>query len=321
LNNVAEPRVQEVLVARQQAARQVWVGRVARFLRRHWVSYAFVAPFMILFAIFTIAPVLTSLYLSFTYFNILEPPRWIGWTNYRLLILEDDIFLIAIKNTLMFAAITGPAGYFGSLLLAWMLNPLRHRVALALAYYVPSITSGVAMAVVWKVLFFGGREGYLNAWLLQLGVLWEPIYWLQDQRTLMPIVIGVSLWASMGTGFLVFLAGLQQVPQELYEAGRIDGIPNALAELWYITLPYIRPQLLFGSVMSIVSSLSVFSVPVALAGLPSPLYAAHTIVAHLYDYSFIRFEMGYGSAIATVLFLFMFLLGRLMFRLLSSKDM
>jgi multiple sugar transport system permease protein len=277
-------------------------------------------PFGVLFLIFIIAPVLTAVYLSFTYFNVLEPPRWIGLSNYRLLFVEDDVFLIAVKNTLLFAIITGPLGYVISFTLAWFINRLRFRQGYTLAFYAPSITSSIAMSVIWLYIFANDRYGVLNYWLIEIGLVNEPVAWLYEQSTILLVIIVISLWMSMGTSFLVFLAGLQDVPRELYEAGVVDGIGNVLQEVFYITLPVMRPQLLFGAVMAIVNSFAVFQVAVQVAGLPSPLYAGHTIVAHLYDFAFIRFEMGYASAIAVVLFVFTFVLSRWVMRLLSERN-
>ena len=176
------------------------------------------------------------------------------------------------------------------------------------------------MGVVWKIVFSGDRYGYLNNWLLQLGSIDEPFQFLAEQASMMPIIMFVALWMGMGTGFLVFLAGLQTVSAELYEAGKMDGISNPLQEIFYITLPVMKPQLLFGSIMAVVAGFSVFGIATALVGLPSPLYAGHTIVAHLYDYAFIRFEMGYAATVAVILFIWTFGLGRILMRVFSSKN-
>ncbi len=308
-----------VPAASQQAATQKKTG-LAAFWERYGVNYLFIAPFMALFTVFVIAPVLTAVYLSFTYFNVLEAPQWIGWSNYKLLFLEDDVFLIAISNTLTFAIITGPIGFFLSFFFAWMINPLKLKTVLALCFYAPSIASGIAMSVVWKIMFSGDRYGYMNNWLLGIGAIDEPFQFLAEQASMMPIIMFVALWMGMGTGFLVFLAGLQTVSPELYEAGKMDGISNPLQEVFYITLPVMKPQLLFGSVMAVVAGFSIFDIATNLVGLPSPLYAGHTIVAHLYDFAFIRFEMGYSSAVAVILFIWTYGLGRILFRIFSSKD-
>ena len=284
------------------------------------IGYAFMAPYLLLFLIFVVGPVVSAAYLSFTYFNILEAPQWIGWTNYRSLLVDDDIFLTAIGNTLTFAIITGPVSFVASFLLAWLLNRMRFRSLYVLAFYTPSIGSAIAASFVWRILLSGDRYGTLNNILISLGALDEPIQYLAEQAYIMPAIIIVSLWMSLGTGFLVFLAGLQTVPKELYEAGKMDGVPNAWVELAKITLPLMRPQLLFGTVISIVNSFAVFQVAVALVGFPSPLYAGHVVITHLYDYAFVRFEMGYASAIAVLLFAFTFMLGRVCLRIFASVD-
>jgi multiple sugar transport system permease protein len=292
--------------------------KIRREGRMQLTGYAFMAPFMVLFVIFVIAPVVTAVYLSFTYFNILEAPRWIGWTNYRALLVDDDIFLTAIQNTLVFSVLNGPFSYFASFTLAWLINRIKRRGIFVLSYYAPSITSAIAMAVVWRFIFSGDRFGFINNLLMGSGIVDEPIQFLAEQAYIMPVIVIVSLWMSLGTGFLVFLAGLQQVPNELYDAGKVDGIPNAWMELTKITLPMMKPQLLFGAITSITASFAVFEIAAALVGFPSPLYAGHTIVTHLYDYAFVRFEMGYASAIAVVLFVMTFLLGRVVMRVLAS---
>jgi len=301
-----------VFTRRWQTIRYAW--------HEYHTMYLFMLPFVVLFVVFVIAPVLTAAYLSFTYFNVLEPPRWIGLSNFRLLFVEDDIFYqYALKNTFIFAIITGPLGYAISFTLAWFINRLRVRQLYTLAFYTPSITSAIAMSVIWLYLFANDRYGLLNYALTEIGLISEPVAWLREQSTILPVIMVVSLWMSMGTGFLVFLAGLQDVPMELYEAGMVDGVRTALQEVFYITIPVMRPQLLFGAVMAIVNSFAVFGIAAQITGLPSPLYAGHTIVAHLYDYGFIRFEMGYAAAIAVVLFLLTFALGRWAMRVFSER--
>lgn len=291
-----------------------------RGLRRHSVGFLLALPFFALFAIFTIAPVIVAAYLSLTDFNMIEPPRFVGAANYRLLFIDDDVFILAIRNTLVFAVITGPLSFVLSFLMAWLINPIRRRTMFALAFYTPSITSGIAMAVVWLYFFSADRYGLANSVLLQAGILREPQPWLQDVNTIMPAVMLVSLWMSMGTQFLVFIAGLQGVPAELYEAGAIDGVSGGTGEVWHIALPMIRPQLLFGAVMAIVNNFAVFDVAVALTGLPSPLYAAHTVVAHLFDFAFIRFEMGYAAAVAVILFVTTYGCSRVAMGIFRSDD-
>ncbi len=278
------------------------------------------APFVILFTIFVVAPVVTAIGLSFTNYNMMQTPQFVGLTNYRLLFLDDEVFMIGLANTLKFAIITGPVGYLLSFFAAWVINQLKFKRAFALAFYAPSICSGIAMSTVWMVIFSSDRMGYLNNILLNMGLIDEPILWNTDPNYIMGVVMFISLWMSMGTGFLVFLAGLQNVSKSYYEAAAIDGVKNKFQELFYVTLPMMKPQLLFGAINAITSAFGVFDIAVSVAGMPSPNYSAHTIVSHLYDYAFIRFQMGYASAGAVVLFIITFALGKIVMRVLSSKD-
>ena len=248
-----------------------------------------------------------SLYLSFTYFNLLETPRFIGWENYMNLFVNDKVWMIALKNTAILAIITGPVSYIMAFVFAWLINELRPvlRSFMTLIFYAPSISGNVYL--VWKLIFSSDMYGYANAILIQYNIINEPITWLQNSKYIIWILIIVQLWMSLGVSFLSFIAGLQSVNKELYEAGAIDGIKNRWQELWHITLPQMKSQLLFGAVMQITSSLSIAEVSTNLAGFPSVEYAGHTIITHLMDYSSIRMEMGYASAIATILFLIMIL--------------
>ncbi|HOB19828.1 MAG TPA: sugar ABC transporter permease [Candidatus Atribacteria bacterium] len=278
---------------------------LGRDIVKHRVSYAFLAPYALIFITFTVIPVIISIYLSFTYYNILEPPKFQGLQNYIKLFLGDDIFLVAVKNTFVLAAITGPIGYLASLMFAWFINelPPKVRAFLILIFYAPSISGNVYM--IWTVMFSGDSYGYMNSTLMKLGIIYEPIQWLTDPKYMLTVIMIVVLWMSLGTGFLAFVAGLQGIDRSQYEAGIVDGIKNRWQELWYITLPNMKPMLMFGAVMSITSSFAISDVTIALAGMPSVDYAAHTVVNHLIDYGSTRFEMGYASAIATVLFITM----------------
>jgi multiple sugar transport system permease protein len=267
--------------------------------------YILMGPYLIIFFLFTVIPVVISFGLSFFYFNMLEFPRFIGWQNYSRLFLGDDIFMIAMKNTFMFAVITGPISYIACFLFAWIINELSPKVRafMTLVFYAPSISGNVFF--IWLIIFSGDSYGYLNGFLMKVGMILEPIQWLKDEQYILAVVIIVQLWLSLGTSFLAFIAGLQTIDPTLIEAGAVDGIKNRWQELWFITLPSMRPQLLFGAVMQITMSFAVAEISIALAGFPSVNYAAHTIVTHLMDYGTIRFEMGYASAIATVLFVIM----------------
>ena len=290
------------LILRKQDARIAW-----KKAKRTKMCYAFLAPYAILFTMFYILPVITSIFFSFTYYNILESPRFIGLQNYISLILEDDIFLIGIKNTFMIAVITGPLGYIMSFLFAWLINELPRwiRSIAVVVVYAPSIAGNCF--VIFSVFFRGDAYGYVNAFLMNLGIIDAPILWLINPTYMLPICMLVILWMSLGTGFLSFVAGLQGVDRSQFEAGYMDGIKNRWQELWYITLPNMKPMLMFGAVMAITQSFGVCDVTMALCGYPSTDYAARTVVTHLFDYGYSRFEMGYASAIATMLFLIMIL--------------
>lgn len=279
--------------------------------------YLFLAPYAILFAMFYIFPVVASIYFSFTYYNILESPRFIGLQNYIALILEDDIFLTSIKNTMMIAIITGPLGYILSFLFAWLINELPRwiRSVAVIVFYAPSIAGNCY--VIFSVFFRGDAYGYVNAFLMNVGIIDTPILWLINPDYMLPICMLVILWMSLGTGFLSFVAGLQGVDRAQFEAGYMDGVKNRWQELWFITLPNMKPMLMFGAVMSITQAFGVCDVTMALCGYPSTDYAARTIVTHLFDYGFSRFEMGYACAIATVLFLMMILCNKAIQSLLN----
>ena len=291
---------------------------LGRDMKRHWVGYVMVAPFVILFTIFTVIPVLLSIFFSFTDFNMLEVPNFVFLDNYARLFLDDDIFLIACKNTFIFACIVGPASYLMALMVAWFINELspKIRAIVTLVFYAPSI-SGEAY-LIWKTLFSGDSYGWANAWLLKLGIISKEIQWFEDADYVMPLCIIVALWCSLGTAFLSFIAGLQGIDRSLYEAGAVDGIKNRWQELWYITLPTMKPQLMFGAIMSITGSFGFGSVVTALCGFPSVDYAAHTIMHHLEDYGSQRFEIGYSSTIAVVLFVIMIAANSLVKKLISK---
>ncbi|MBD5531379.1 MAG: sugar ABC transporter permease [Lachnospiraceae bacterium] len=280
-------------------------GTLGYRIKKNKSCYIMMAPYFILFFLFTVLPVLMSIALSFTYFNMLEWPTFNGWNNYVKLLLEDDIFLVSLKNTLIFAVVTGPVSYFLCLMFAWIINEFSSKVRtlLTLIFYAPSICGNAYM--VWQLILSSDRYGYLNGILIKLGIINEQKLWMQDAKFILPCLIVVQLWLSLGTGFLSFIAGLQTVDKSLYEAAALDGVKNRWQELWYVTLPSMRPQLMFGAVMQITQSFAVADISIQLAGNPSVNYAGATVVTHLLDYGSTRFDMGYASAIATVLFLLM----------------
>ena len=289
-------------VARKDMTKAQWTWKE---IKRNKAAYFMVAPYMLVFTCFTVLPVLLSIVISFTDFNLLEWPNIVWFDNYIRLFLEDDIFMTACQNTLIFAAIVGPVSYFMSLFIAWFINELspKIRAIVTLVFYAPSISGQVYL--VWGTLFSSDSYGWVNAWLIKLGIISKEIAFFEDADYVMPLCIVVALWTSLGTAFLSFIAGLQGIDKSQFEAGAVDGIKNRWQELWYITLPNIAPQMMFAAVMSITQSFGFGGVVTALCGFPSVDYAAHTIVHHLEDYGGQRFELGYSSAIAVVLFVMM----------------
>ena len=282
-------------------------GYQLRQMKKHRKHYLFMLPFTVLFVLFVLCPVAISIFFGFTSFNVLEPPTFVGLQNYFRLFLHDEIFLTAIRNTLIFAVVTGPVGYALALLFAWLINELDHtlRVIFTVVFYAPSISGG--MAVIWNYLFSGDAKGLLNATLIRFGVIGDPINYLQNAAYVMPIMILIILWMSLGTTFLSFIAGFQGIDRQYYEAGAIDGIRDRWQELWFITLPLMKPQLMFGAVMSITAAFGVGDIITQVVGFPSVDYCAHTVMNHLSDYGTVRYEMGYACAIATLLFVTMIL--------------
>ncbi len=290
-------------VSRSEMSKLSWT---LKEIKRNYIAYLMILPYYAIFLIFTVVPVVLSAILSFTDFNMLEWPNFVGVDNYMRLFLDDDIFIIAVQNTLIFAAITGPVSYMLSFVVAWFINelPPKIRAIVTLVFYAPSISGSVY--TIWGVMFSGDSYGYVNGLLLKMGVIDGPIQWFNNADYVMPLCIVVALWTSLGTAFLSFIAGLQVVDRSLYEAGAVDGIKNRWQELWYITLPYMKPQMMFGAILSITGSFGFGGIVTALAGFPSVDYAAHTITHHLDDYGGARYEIGYASAIATVLFVLMY---------------
>lgn len=293
-------------------------------IREEITSYLFLSPYLILFTIFIVIPVILAVLLSFTNFDSVNFPSFVGLKNYITLLTTDNTFMqYVLPNTIKFSLIVGPVGYFMSFIMAWVLAqiPHRSRTLFALMLYSPTLTSGVAMTVIWRVLFNGDQMGYLNSILLNLGWIQEPIQWLQSSEWLMPVMILVSLWNSMGIGFLSMLAGILNINSELYEAGYIDGISNRFQEIMYITIPSMKPQMLFGAVMAVINTFQTGAIGVQLSGAnPTPQYAGQMMLNHIEDYGFLRYEMGYAAAISVVLLLLIWFLSKIVFNVLGEKD-
>jgi len=292
------------------------------FIRQsNWIL---LAPYIVFFSLFILVPIAGAIILSFTQFDAIQFPKFIGLKNYVSLLTQDTVFMQKVlPNTIEYALIVGPGGYILSFLLAWMLAQLTKvpRTILAIIIYSPSMTAGVIMNTVWSVIFSGNQMGYLNSILMELGVIAEPVQWLQSPNYLMAVVIIVALWSSMGVGFLAMLAGVLNVNEELYEAAYIDGVSNRFQEIIYVTIPSMKPQMLFGAVMAIVNTFSTSGIGVALSGSnPTPEYAAQLIVNHIEDYGFIRYEMGYAAAASVVLLAIIWIASRVSWSLFGEND-
>ncbi|WP_243864323.1 carbohydrate ABC transporter permease [Paenibacillus castaneae] len=291
---------------------------------KYRLSYLFIAPFYAMFLLFILVPIVAGVLLGFTYFNAIQFPTWVGWMNYQNLFSQDIIFLQhVVPNSFKFALFVGPLGYVCAFFLAWLIAQLPNvlRTGYALAIYAPSLTAGIAMTVVWQVMFTGDRTGYLNSFLLKWGLIEKPMLFVQNKDYLMDVMIVVSIWASMGIGFLAILAGILNVDKTMYEAGRIDGISSRLQEIWYITVPLMKPQMMFAAIMSIVYTLKSGAIGTQLSGSnPTPNYAGQLMINHIDDYGFIRYELGYASAISVVLLLVCYLLSRVFGYLFSPKE-
>jgi len=287
-------------------------------------TLVFLGPYYLLFTVFIIIPVTLAIILSFTHFDSIQFPTFVGIRNYITLLTQDATFMrYVLPNTIRFALIVGPGGYFLAFFMAWLLAQIPHkpRTVLALALYSPSMTAGVAMSVLWRVIFSGDEAGYLNSLLLRLNMITEPIQFLQSPEHLMTIMILVSLWGSMGVGFLAMLSGILNVNTELYEAAYIDGLRNRFQEVFYVTIPSMRPQMLFGAVMAIVATFQAGAIGVELAGAnPTPQYAGQLIVNHIEDFGFLRFEMGYAATVSVALLALVYLCAKLVNRLFLDKD-
>ena len=277
----------------------------------------FALPFLTLFFIFVVIPVFTAVVISFTRYSILKPPEFVGMENYLRLFLKDEIFIGALKFTLLFAIISAPLSMLACLMVAWMINdfPPLMRAVLTFIFYAPSLSGG-AIAI-WQLIFSGDSYGFANNALMKLGLISEPVQWLSDTKHMFGILLLVTLWGSLGTGFLSYVAAFRGIDVSLYEAAAVDGIKNRVQELWYITVPALRPQMLFSALISITGSFSVGAVSSALFGNPSPNYGAHTVVLHMEDYANVRYELGMACAMATVLFLLTVAANRLSAKFIS----
>ncbi|MEN6418120.1 MAG: sugar ABC transporter permease [Clostridiaceae bacterium] len=298
-------------------------ARLRAFNGRH-STFLLQLPFVVLFMLFVVVPVLVAIGLSFTDFNSIQTPNFVGLRNYITILTDDSVFSAnALPNTIRFAVIVGIGGYILSFLLAWSLAqvPRVPRTIMAIILYLPSMTSGIMLSTVWQVVFAGDKVGYLNALLLRLEWIQKPILWLSDAQYIMPIMILVSLWSCMGIGFLAMLAGILNINKDLYEAAYIDGVHNRFQEIIYVTIPATRPYMMFGAVMSIVGAFQASSIGVLLTGgNPTPGYAGQLLVTHAEEHAFVRYEMGYGAAVSVLVLLLVWGISQLAKRFFADKE-
>ncbi len=297
--------------------------KLRKYLRDH-SFLLLLMPYLVFFVLFIIIPIIAAIVLSFTQFDSIQAPVFVGIDNYVRIFTQDAVFMQnVLPNTLIFSIIVGPGGYILSVLMAWLLAQLTKvpRTICTIIAYSPSLTSGVIMSTVWQVLFSGDQTGYLNSLLIQWGVIMQPITFLQDESLLMPIMIGVSLWSSMGIGFLAILAGFVNMDQELLEAAKLDGVSNRFQELIYVIIPYTKPTMLFGAVMAMVNTFAGSGIGVSLSGTnPTPGYAGQLIVNHIEDVGYLRYEIGYAGAVSVVLLLFIWWCSKVCYKLFGSSD-
>ena len=281
-------------------------------------------PYLAFFTLFIIIPIVAAIVLSFTQFDSIQTPVFTGIANYVRIFTQDTVFMQhVLPNTLIFSIIVGPGGYLLSVLMAWLLAQLTKvpRTICAIIAYSPSLTSGVIMTTVWQVIFSGDQAGYLNSLLIRMGITTQPITFLQSETMIMPIMIFLSLWGSMGIGFLAILAGFVNMDQELLEAARLDGVDSRFQELIYVIIPYTKSTMLFGAVMAMVNTFAGSGIGVSLSGTnPTPGYAGQLIVNHIEDVGYIRYEIGYASAVSVVLLLFIWWCSKVCYRMFDVSD-
>lgn len=274
-------------------------------MKKNIPYYVLLLPFLLVFILFMLLPVLSAMVLSLTDFNMVQMPNFVGLSNYIRALIDDEIFMIALRNTLIYAAVVGPVGFILSFVVAWLINEMNRavRMVITLIVYAPALAGNIYF--IWQYLFSSDSAGFLNNLLIQTGFISDPILWLTDPDYNFGTVMVVIIWLSFGTGFLSFIAGLQALDKTYYEAAALDGLKNRWQELYYVTFPQMGPQLLFGAVMSISTAFAVGYHNKALTGFPSTDYSTHTLLLHSMDYADNRYELGYSSAISVILFALM----------------
>lgn len=280
-------------------------------MRTLLTAYGFLLPNLLGFLAFTLLPVLAALLISFTDWDLLQAPSWVGFANYRRLAV-DPLFLEVLRNTLLYVAGTVPVQMAIALLVAMALSRrLPGTLFFRTAYFMPVVASTVAVALVWRWIFHADF-GLLNSFLFYIGID-DPPKWLSSTRWALPAIIIMSIWQQIGFSMVLFLAGLQSVPSHLYEAAKIDGA-GGFDRFRYITVPMLSSTTFFVLVISIINSFQVFEQAFIMTG-GGPANATNTLVFNIYRYAFQFFQMGYASAMAWVLFAIVFAVTLVQFRM------
>jgi multiple sugar transport system permease protein len=258
----------------------------------------FISPWLLGFFLFTIYPMLASFYFSFTRYDVLRPPKFIGFENYIELFTGDDLFRTAMYNTVWFVLVAVPIGLVAAFLLAVLLNQnLRGKSVYRTIFFIPSITPAVASVMVW-LWIYNTQYGLINGILIGLGL--EAIPWLSSPALAKPSLVVIQVWAQ-GTAIIIFLAALQDVPRTLYEAARVDGA-NALQRFWHVTVPMTTPAMLYVLLTGLIGTFQAFIWPWLLTR-GGPNNATLLFSVYLYRSAFEHFKMGYASAQGWLLFI------------------
>ena len=285
------------------------------------ISYLFIALPFTLFFIFQLAPLFISFFLSFTRYDVVHAPKFVGLANYKNIIFNDPLFWKALGNTCLYVVGVVPIGITVALLLAVAIDQkIKFKNFFKSIFFLPTVTAIVAVSVIWKWLYAGEKYGLLNFFLLKLGI--QPIDWLASPTWTLPSIIIMSIWAGMGYSMMLFLTGLQTIPHVIYEAAEIDGA-GFWEKFFYVTLPLLKPTIVFVTMMSFIFSFQVFEQVYIMTGgqggIGGVLNSGLTIVAYLYDKGFQKFQMGYASALAYIIFSIIFVLTMLNKRLMKSN--
>jgi len=295
-------------------------GFLRQIKEQKW-SFLFIAPAVILFVVFVLGPLIASFYWSFTEYNGIHAPKWVGLDNYKNIFMHDQRFRKAVCNTVFYTVFVIPPSVALSLLLAIAVDQkIRFKNFFRIIYFIPTVTSVIALSVIWKWMFAGGKYGLINHFLMSMG--FKPIDWLMSPTWTLPAIMIMSIWAGIGYNMIFFLAGLQTIPTTVYEAADIDGA-NAWEKFRHIMLPLLKPTMVFVVVMAFIASFQVFESIYIMTesefGIGGVLDSALTVVAYLYDMGFRKFQMGYASALAYIVFAVVFIITLINIKFIKTK--